>query len=108
MAQAKRTHRDTCTRIIGPDTEDETILFPGAAIYITRHHAGQVEDLHTHEEDHVLVMRSGRMRWTVGEETVEAVPGMVIVAPAGVRHSFQVLGPEEARLVCIESPNPEL
>jgi quercetin dioxygenase-like cupin family protein len=49
-------------------------------------------------------MRSGRMRWTVEDETLEAEPGDVIVTPAGTSHGYEVLGDEPARVVCIDSP----
>jgi quercetin dioxygenase-like cupin family protein len=41
--------------------------------------------MHTHDppQDHVIVMRSGRMQWTVEDQTLEAEAGDVIVTPAG-------------------------
>jgi quercetin dioxygenase-like cupin family protein len=55
-------------------------------------------------EDHVIVMRSGRMRWTVEEQTLDAEPCDVIVTPAGTAHGYEVLGDQPARVVCIDSP----
>jgi len=49
-------------------------------------------------------MRSGRMRWTVEDQTLDAAPGDVIVTPAGVAHGYEVLGDEPARVVCVDSP----
>lgn len=43
----------------------------------------------------------------IGSETVDAVASDVIVAPAGTRHGFEVLGEDPVKLLCIESPNPE-
>jgi quercetin dioxygenase-like cupin family protein len=34
-------------------------------------------------QDHVIVIRSGRMRWTVEHQTLEAEEGDVIVTPTG-------------------------
>lgn len=101
------TNRDTATRVITPDTPNEWIMLPGVAVYVNDHQPGESADLHTHDEDHILVMRSGRMRWTVDGETVEAEAGDVILAPSGTEHAFEVLGDEPAKLMCIESPNPE-
>ncbi|WP_442874189.1 cupin domain-containing protein [Devosia sp. SL43] len=39
-------------------------------------------------------MRNGRARFTVGDETVEAVAGQIVVCPANVPHKFENLGPE--------------
>jgi quercetin dioxygenase-like cupin family protein len=49
------------------------------------HPVGQVKPMHTHDppQDHVIVMRSGRMQWTVEDQTLEAEAGDVIVTPAG-------------------------
>jgi quercetin dioxygenase-like cupin family protein len=104
---ADYTDAATATRIVTPDTPDESIMFPGMAVYVHTHHPGETEDLHTHDEHHVLVMRSGRMRWTVEGDRIDAGAGDVIVAPAGTEHGFEVLGDEPVRLLCIESPNPE-
>lgn len=101
------TTRDTATRIITPDTPNEWIMLPGAAVYVNDHAPGETAALHTHDEDHILVMRSGRMRWTVEGEMVDAKAGDVILAPAGIEHAFEVLGDEVVKLLCVESPNPE-
>ena len=101
------TTAENATRVVTPDTPNEWIMLPGMAVYVNRHEPGEAAELHTHEEDHVLVMRAGRMRWTVDGEVVEAGAGDVIVAPAGTEHGFDVIGGETVKLLCIESPNPE-
>jgi quercetin dioxygenase-like cupin family protein len=80
------------TRIVTPDTPNEAIMFPSMAVYVHAHEPGERADLHTHAEHHVLVMRSGKMRWTVDGQTIDAEAGTVIVAPAGTDHGFEVLG----------------
>jgi quercetin dioxygenase-like cupin family protein len=44
------------------------------------------------------------MRWTVEGESRNCGPGDVIVTPAGVAHSYEVLGDEAARVACVDSP----
>ncbi|HKJ56361.1 MAG TPA: cupin domain-containing protein [Nitriliruptoraceae bacterium] len=102
------TDRATATRIITPETPNEWIMLPTAAVYVNDHPPGDAADLHTHDEDHVLVMRAGRMRWTVDGDTVDTKAGDVILAPAGTQHGFEVLGDETVKLLCIETPNPEV
>jgi len=80
------------TRIVTPDTPNEAIMLPSMAVYVHAHEPGERADLHTHAEHHVLVMRSGKMRWTVDGQTIDAEAGTVIVAPAGTDHGFEVLG----------------
>ena len=101
------TNRDTATRVITPDTPNEWIMLASVAVYVNDHKPGEKTELHTHEEDHILGMRSGRMRWTVDGQTVDAEAGDVIVAPAGIEHGFEVLGDEPVKLLCVEAPNPE-
>ena len=75
------------------------------------HPIGQVKEMHVHDppQDHVIIIRSGRMRWTVEDQSLDAGPGDVIVTPAGTAHSYEVLGDEPARVVCIDSPvRPQL
>ena len=60
--------------------------------------------MHDPPQDHVIVIRSGRMRWTVEDRSLDAVPSDVIVPPAGTAHSYEALGNEPARVVCIDSP----
>ena len=98
------TDRDTATRVIRPDTPNEWIMLAGVAVYVNDHQPGEKADLHTH---HILVMRSGRMRWTIDGQTVDTGAGDVIVAPAGIEHGFEVLGDEPVKLLCVEAPNPE-
>ena len=44
------------------------------------------------------------MRWTVEGESLDAGPGDVIVTPAGIAHSYVVLGDEDATVVCVDAP----
>jgi quercetin dioxygenase-like cupin family protein len=94
------------SRFVRPDGEDEGIWLDHVEVHLVTHPVGQVKEMHVHDppQDHVIVMRSGRMRWTVEGETLDANPGDVIVTPAGVAHGYEVLGDQPARVVCIDSP----
>ncbi len=92
-------------RIITPATANEAIILDGVDVFVHSHTPGERADLHTHDVNHILVMRSGRMRWTVDGESLETGAGDVVVAPAGVEHGFEVLGDEDVKLLCIEAPN---
>jgi quercetin dioxygenase-like cupin family protein len=94
------------SRFVRPDDEDEGIWLEHVEVHLVTHPVGQVKERHVHDppQDHVIVIRSGRMRWTVEGESRDAGPGDVIVTPAGVAHSYEVLGNEPAKVVCIDSP----
>jgi mannose-6-phosphate isomerase-like protein (cupin superfamily) len=49
--------------------------------------------LHTHPYAEVFVIREGRALFTLGDATVEASAGQILVAPAGMPHKFENLGP---------------
>lgn len=49
--------------------------------------------LHKHPYPEVFVIRQGRGLFTVGEETIEAHAGQILVVPADTPHKFENLGP---------------
>jgi mannose-6-phosphate isomerase-like protein (cupin superfamily) len=102
----KITDKSDYSRFVRPDDEDEGIWLDHVEVHLVTHPVGQVKEVHVHEppQDHVIVIRSGRMRWTVAGESLDAGPGDVIVTPAGVGHSYEVLGDEPAKVVCIDAP----
>lgn len=52
---------------------------------------------HTHAYDELFVIQEGRGRYTIGDDSVEAGPGDIVVVPAGVPHGFVSVGPEPRR-----------
>lgn len=83
--------------------EVETVL-PDSEVHVAVHPPGEDSGEHTHDEDHVMFMRSGRMRWEVENEVREAGPGDTILTPAGVPHRFETLGDEPAYVLCLLAP----
>ena len=94
------------SRFVRPSDEDEGIWLDYVEVHLVTHPVGQVKEMHVHDppQDHVITIRSGHMRWTVERETLDAGPGDVIVTPAGTAHSYEVLGDEPARVVCVDAP----
>jgi mannose-6-phosphate isomerase-like protein (cupin superfamily) len=61
--------------------------------------------MHTHErEDEYSFVLSGRMGAQIGDETVDAGPGELVVKPRGIPHAFWNSGDEETRLLELISP----
>ncbi len=50
--------------------------------------------LHRHPYSETFVVRHGRALFTVGDERLEAIGGLVLVVPALTPHKFEVIGPE--------------
>jgi quercetin dioxygenase-like cupin family protein len=44
--------------------------------------------LHRHPYEEVFVVQEGDVTFTVGDDTIEATGGQVVVVPAGVPHKF--------------------
>jgi mannose-6-phosphate isomerase-like protein (cupin superfamily) len=59
--------------------------------------------LHVHPYDEVFVVQEGNLTFTVGEATVEAESGHIVVAPAGTPHKFVNSGTGRARHVDIHT-----
>ena len=102
----KITDKTDYSRFVRPNSEDEGIWLDHLEVHLVTHPVGQIKEMHVHDppQDHVITIRSGRMRWTVEGASLDAGPGDVIVTPAGVAHSYEVLGDEPARVVCVDSP----
>jgi mannose-6-phosphate isomerase-like protein (cupin superfamily) len=49
--------------------------------------------LHSHPYPETFIIRVGRALFTHGDQTVEAKAGQILIAPAGMPHKFENLGP---------------
>jgi quercetin dioxygenase-like cupin family protein len=49
---------------------------------------GQFTRLHHHDAEEIIIVHAGRGTYTVGETTVEAGPGDVLLIPSGVPHRW--------------------
>jgi quercetin dioxygenase-like cupin family protein len=64
---------------------------------------GEGPRLHTHPYEEVFVVQEGALTFTVGDATVEAPSGHIVVAPAGVPHKFVNSGTGHARHIDIHT-----
>jgi len=49
---------------------------------------GQGPRLHSHPYEEIFIVQEGQATYTVGDDTIEARAGQVLIAPAGVPHKF--------------------
>ena len=49
--------------------------------------------LHKHPYPETFIIRNGNVRFTVGDDTIDASAGQIIICPANVPHKFVNLGP---------------
>jgi quercetin dioxygenase-like cupin family protein len=62
---------------------------------------GQGPGLHRHPYAETFIVQEGHAMFTVGEDTIEAKAGDIVVAPAEVPHAFVNSGPDVLRSVNI-------
>ncbi len=81
----------------------------GASVsfFITRNKPGTGPSLHKHPYDETFIVEDGSVRFTAGEETIEAVAGQIIVVPADTPHGFVNTGEGILRQVNIH-PVPRM
>jgi len=77
------------------------------SFFLTHSQPGEGPGLHTHPYTETFVIQEGQATFTVGEATVEAKAGDIVVAPAGIPHAFVNSGPGVLRSVNIH-PVPEI
>jgi mannose-6-phosphate isomerase-like protein (cupin superfamily) len=59
--------------------------------------SGKGPDLHKHPYDEVFVVQEGELTFTVGEDTIKATGGQIVITPAGAPHKFVNSGTRRAR-----------
>lgn len=57
--------------------------------------------LHVHPYDETFVIVEGMARFLIGETTIDAAAGEVVLGPAGVPHRFENLGPGRLQTIGI-------
>lgn len=63
--------------------------------------AGGYMPLHTNTVEHEQYVISGRAKVIIGDKTIEAGAGDVLLIPAGVPHSYETLGDETYSFLCL-------
>ena len=64
---------------------------------------GRGPRLHKHPYTEVFVVQAGRLTFTVGDATIEASAGQIVIVPADVPHKFTNTSSEAARHIDIHT-----
>ena len=62
--------------------------------------------LHKHPYPETWLVRDGKAKFTVAEETIEAESGDIVVCAAETPHKFENAGPGHLGIICVH-PSPE-
>jgi mannose-6-phosphate isomerase-like protein (cupin superfamily) len=73
------------------------------SFFLSHTASGKGPDLHKHPYDEVFVVQGGELAFTVGDETIEATGGQIVIAPAGAPHKFVNSGTRRARHIDIHT-----
>jgi mannose-6-phosphate isomerase-like protein (cupin superfamily) len=73
------------------------------SFFVVHMRAGQGPALHSHPYSETFVVQAGRARFDLGDRSVEAAAGDVVVAPPGTPHRFRAVGPEALEMVNIHA-----
>src|SRR5262245_10906212 len=73
---------------IGWEFEGQQYADTNASFIIVEAPPGAGPALHSHPYEEIFIVQEGRATFTVGDATIEATAGQIIVAPAGVPHKF--------------------
>ena len=63
--------------------------------------AGGSMPLHTNTVEHEQYVLNGRAKVVLGDKTIEAAAGDVLLIPAGVPHSYETLGDAPYSFLCL-------
>lgn len=64
-----------------------------SVVFYVTDEVGSGPRLHSHPYPETFIIRAGRVLFTLGDEKIEAKAGQILVAPAGMPHKFENLGP---------------
>lgn len=73
----------------------------GASFFLSRHAPGEGPKLHTHPYEETFIVQAGAARFTVGDETLEASPGQILIVPPSTPHKFVNSGDSRLQMVSI-------
>jgi mannose-6-phosphate isomerase-like protein (cupin superfamily) len=91
-------------RFFETEGEDQHVVYDALEADARTHDADKASEPHTHDETHIIFVRTGEMHWRVGDEEFDAKPGDTIVTPAGTEHKFETISDEPAKTMCLITP----
>ena len=98
IARETLPHSETAYRFEGAHHGDVGISF-----FLIDAPPGGGPSLHTHPYAEVFVVQEGAVTFTVGDETIEATAGQIVIVPPGTPHKYVNAGTGRARHVDIHA-----
>lgn len=92
------------SRFFEAEGEDVHAVYEDCEVDARTHDSDKASERHTHDETHIIFMRTGEMHWEVDGEEFDAKPGDTIVTPANTEHKFEVIGGKPSKTLCLIAP----
>ena len=95
--------------VFNPEKMGKATIFASSRILVglNAFEPGQEHKLHAHEGmDKVYQVLAGRGVFVLEDREIPMEPGMMLVAPEGVRHGVRKTGDERLLLIAILAPAP--
>jgi mannose-6-phosphate isomerase-like protein (cupin superfamily) len=73
--------------------EGKEIGANATVLFFSSDEIGSGPRLHVHTYDEIFIIRQGRARFTIGDDSFEAEAGDILFGPANIPHKFENLGP---------------
>ena len=71
------------------------------SFFLSHNRPGSGPELHQHPYEETFIVEYGNVSFTVGDETIDATAGDIVVVPAGTPHKFVNVGSEPLRQINI-------
>ena len=82
---------------------------PGVSLILNETDPDDGAPLHRHAYDELFVIEEGCCDFRIGDLSVRATPGQIVLLPAQVPHSFRNPGPDRLRMIAVHAaPRVEL
>ncbi len=79
----------------------------GASFFHVKNETGTGSKLHKHPYPETWVVLAGKVRFTVGNQQIEAETGQIVIAEANIPHKYNNVGEDLLELFCIH-PSPQI
>ena len=81
----------THSSLLSAESDELEVVFADSEDHVVEHPPGEQNPELTHEEDHIMFMPFGCMRWEVNGEVRETGPGETILTEAAVPHRVETV-----------------
>jgi quercetin dioxygenase-like cupin family protein len=77
------------------------------SFFLSHNKPGTGPELHRHPYEETFIVQEGEVEFTVGDSTIEAGAGDIVVVPAGAPHKFTSRGPTHRQISIHPVPRME-